>query len=63
MDIDAFAIRTIIRADAAQTDIGAIVVILAGDADEACLQVEVELVDMGRADDVIAVCRIDTITI
>ena len=58
MDIDALALGTAVRNDAVQTDIGAVVVILAGDADNASLQVEVEPFDLEDAVDNIIIRRI-----
>ena len=55
VDIDSLALGTTVRNDAVQTDIGAIVVILAGDADDACLQVEVKPVVMVDAVDDIGI--------
>ena len=55
VDIDALALGTIVRNDAVQTDIGVIVVIPTGDADDACLQVEVKPVVMVDANEVIVV--------
>ena len=58
MDIDALALGTAVRNDTVQADIGAVVVILAGYADNASLQVEVEPVDLGDAVDNIVIRRI-----
>ena len=58
MDIDALALGTAVRNDAVQADIGTVVIILAGDADDASLQVEVEPVDLGDAVDNIVIRRI-----
>ena len=54
VDIDALALGTAVRNDAVQADIGAVVVILAGYADNACFQVEVEPVDLeGAVDNIV----------
>ena len=58
MDIDALALGTAVCNDAVQADIGAVVVILAGYADNPSLQVEVEPVEMGGAVDNIVSRRI-----
>ena len=55
VDIDAFALGTAVRNDAVQADIGAVVVILAGYADNACFQVEVEPFGLGDAVDSIII--------
>ena len=55
VDIDALALGAAVRDDAVQADIGAVVVILTGDAGDACLQIEVEPIDMGDAVDNIVI--------
>ena len=55
MDIDALALGTAVCNHAVQTNIAAVAVILTGYADNACLQVEVEPVEMGGAEDNIVI--------
>ena len=58
MDIDALALGTAVCYHAVQTDIAAVAVILAGYADNAGFQVEVEPVEMLYAEDNIVIRRI-----